>query len=78
MTTDPCPTPFTEWKYDKLSDKLTIFFSTYLQAVEQPPIRIEEFNQQETIALNRYRNDSVFHAKVQHLTAHILKIVEEL
>lgn len=71
-------TELTEWKRDKLSDKLTIFFSRYLHAVEQPPVRIEEFCQQETMALDKYRNDPVFYAKVKHLTAHILRIVEEL
>lgn len=71
-------TELNEWKRDKLMDKLTIFFCRYLQAVERPPTKIEEFDQQETLALDRYRNDPIFHAKVQHLTAHILRIVEEL
>jgi hypothetical protein len=61
----------------KLSDKLTIFFCRYLQAVERPPVTVEEFGRQETEAFERYRNDPVFNAKVSYLAAHILDIVED-
>lgn len=61
----------------KLKDKLTIFFCRYLQAVEQPPVTAEEFSRQETEAIERYQNDPIFHAKVSHLTAHVLQIVED-
>lgn len=60
-----------------LRDKLTIFFCRYLQATERPPTTAQEFNRQETEALERYRNDPVFHTKVMTLTAHILDIIEE-
>ena len=66
-----------DWETDRLADKLTLFFIRYLQAVECPPVRIEEFNKQETLGLDKYRNDPVFYTKVQHLTACILQIVNE-
>ena len=67
----------TKLDYSRLSDKLTIFFCRYLQATERPPVTAEEFNNQESLALDKYRSDPVFHAKVQHLTACILRIIEE-
>lgn len=66
-----------DWEIDRLADKLTLFFIRHLQAVECPPVRIEEFNKQETLGLDKYRNDPVFYRKVQHLTACILQIVNE-
>ncbi len=63
-------------KDERLVNDLQRFFCLYLQATEHPPITAEEYGKQEERSIEKYRSDSVFHYKVNTLTAHILRIVE--
>jgi len=62
---------------DRIFDDLTRFFCLYLQATEHPPITVEDYQRQEDRSLEKYRSDPVFHAKVNTLTAHVLRIIGE-
>ena len=61
---------------NRLADDLTKFFCLYLQATEHPPVTAEEYQMQDERAIERYGSNSVFHAKVNTLTARVLRIVE--
>jgi hypothetical protein len=62
---------------DRLYNDLQRFFCIYQQAVECPTVTMKDFTQQEDKAYERFKSDSVFHARVQSLTHSVMVIVEK-
>ena len=61
----------------KIKNDLADFFIQYCHRQECVPMTAGQFNKSEEDAIQRYRNDVMFHARIQMIVACVMDIINK-